>query len=146
MEGMSKKEIMGQAEPECNGEFLCYAHLSDIMLPDEYSGMKNRDGLYMQIAHGDGMSLAGISDGDVLVLDKEATPVDGDIVTLSIDGSTQMCRRFYRKDNRTWFRREDGVTPDIAPDNFTIHAVVIGVMKVGRFSASGYDPDIRLTR
>ena len=131
-----------------NGQFLCYAHFSDIFLPDDYTEIDchdRHDRLYLQYARGDGMAMAGIHNGDILVLDKKTAPMNGDIVALSVGDDTHLCRRYFQKDCKTWFRREDGVTPDIAPEDFTIHAVVIGVIKRGRFCSHDFNPDIKAT-
>ena len=129
---------------ECTAVQLpCYAHVSDIMLPDEYKGIPEPRRLFMQIALGDGMRMAGIHNGDILIMDKEAVPADGDIVTVSVNGE-MMCRRFFRKDGKAWFRREDGVTPDIAPEEYDILSVVISIVHPGRFCTPDYDPDNRL--
>ena len=96
--------------------------------------------LYLQKACGNGMIKAGIKNGDNLLMDRNLTPADGDIVTATINGKL-MCRRYFVRNGKVHFRREDGITPDIVTDDYEIHAVIIAIFRAGRFSSKGYDPD-----
>ena len=45
---------------------------------------------------GDSMSGAGISDGDLLVVDRSLRPADGDVIIASVDGDFTV--KTYRRD------------------------------------------------
>ena len=51
---------------------------------------------YFVRVEGDSMSGAGISDGDLLVVDRSLNPADGDIIIASVDGEFTV--KTYRRD------------------------------------------------
>ena len=51
---------------------------------------------YFVRVQGDSMSGAGISDGDLLVVDRSLRPADGDVITASVDGDFTV--KTYRRD------------------------------------------------
>ena len=51
---------------------------------------------YFVRVQGDSMSGAGISDGDLLVVDRSLRPADGDVIIASVDGDFTV--KTYRRD------------------------------------------------
>lgn len=60
---------------------------------------------------GESMSLAGISDGDLLVIDKSKTPADGSVVVCLIDGEFTV-KRFEKHEGVFFLMPEN---PDFKP-------------------------------
>ena len=54
-----------------------------------------RDAFMLRVS-GDSMKYAGINDNDVIVVEQELFPNDGDIVVARIDGEDVTVKRFYR--------------------------------------------------
>ncbi|MFZ4648034.1 MAG: transcriptional repressor LexA [Patescibacteria group bacterium] len=68
--------------------------LSDTMSLDEYL-IKNKEATYMLKVSGDSMKDAGIMSGDMVLVDRSLTPVDGDIVIAEVD--RQWTVKYLRK-------------------------------------------------
>ncbi|MFW6310473.1 MAG: LexA family protein [Prolixibacteraceae bacterium] len=80
---------------------------------------------------GESMSLAGISDGDLLVIDKSKTPVNGSVVVCMIDGEFTVKR--LEKNGKDYFlmpENADFQPIKIKPENsVTIWGVVTYTIK-----------------
>ncbi len=80
---------------------------------------------------GDSMTLAGISDGDLLIIDKSKIPVSGSIVVCLIDGEFTV-KRLQKNSEKFWLMPEnDKYQPIlIKPENdVTIWGVVTYTIK-----------------
>ena len=137
--------MISNTEKKFSREDYKRASISIFLLPDEYAEKLRFHHIYLQTASGNGMTLAGVHDGDVLILDKDIHPENGDLVTVEIDGQT-LCRRYFQKDGRVYFRRENRRAPDLSPDEYRILGVVITVVKRRRFANPEYNPNIRVKR
>ena len=92
----------------------------------------HHDKVAIFIADSNGMSGAGICEGDAVLFDLDLEPQDGDIIIVNIDG-VNYCRRYFFDGEKGRFRREDGITQDIVTADFTVIGVMVGLMrKVGR--------------
>ena len=80
------------------------------------------------IADSNGMSGAGIYEGDAVLFDLELEPRDGDIIIVNIKG-VNYCRRYFLDGEKGRFRREDGFTQDIVTADFTVVGVMVGLMR-----------------
>ena len=74
------------------------------------------------------MYLAGILDGDYIIFDSSMEPSNGDIVTACVDDNL-VCRRYLLKDGKTYFRRENGITPDVTSEDYKIYGVMVGLIR-----------------
>ena len=91
----------------------------------------NESATFYARVRGDSMTLAGISDGDLLVIDKSKTPVNGSIVVCLIDGEFTV-KRLQKKLNQFYLMPEnDHYQPiKIKPENdVTIWGVVTYTIK-----------------
>ena len=91
----------------------------------------NESATFYARVRGDSMTLAGISDGDLLVIDKSKTPVNGSIVVCLIDGEFTV-KRLQKKSNQFYLMPEnDHYQPiKIKPENdVTIWGVVTYTIK-----------------
>lgn len=83
---------------------------------------------------GDSMIEAGISDGDIVVIDRAVEPLQGDIVIAYIDGEFTMKYLDLSElsKNRIWLRPGNPLYPAFeitADDNFKVWGVVVKVIK-----------------
>jgi DNA polymerase V len=91
----------------------------------------NESATFYARVRGDSMTLAGISDGDLLIIDKSKTPVNGSIVVCLIDGEFTV-KRLQKKGNQFYLMPEnDNYQPiKIKPENdVTIWGVVTYTIK-----------------
>jgi repressor LexA len=72
--------------------------LSDTMSLDQYL-IKNKEATYMLKVSGDSMKDAGIMPGDMVLVDRSVTAVDGDIVIAEVD--KQWTVKYLRKTGKT---------------------------------------------
>ncbi len=68
--------------------------------------ISNESATFYARVKGDSMTLAGISDGDLLVIDKSKTPVNGSIVVCLIDGEFTV-KRLRKKENHFYLMPEN---------------------------------------
>ena len=93
--------------------------------------ISNESATFYARVKGDSMTLAGISDGDLLIIDKSKTPVNGSIVVCLIDGEFTV-KRLQKKENQFYLMPEnDKYQPiRIKPENdVTIWGVVTYTIK-----------------
>ena len=91
----------------------------------------NESATFYARVKGDSMTLAGISDGDLLIIDKSKTPVDGSIVVCLIDGEFTV-KRLQKKGNQFFLMPENNHYQPIKikPENdVTIWGVVTYTIK-----------------
>ena len=102
--------------------------LLDAMSFDEYLA-PNKDASYILRVKGDSMVDAGIHPGDMVLVERTATPRDGDIVIAEIDGEWTM--KFFRKQGRqVWLEAANRAYAPIAPERqLTVIAVVRAVVR-----------------
>lgn len=96
-------------------------HLSSAVFGDH-------DKAEIYIADSNGMSGAGIHEGDHIIFDTELSPLDGDVVIAVIEG-IKYCRRYFLDGEKARFRREDGITPDVVTTDFSVLGVMVGLMR-----------------
>ena len=86
--------------------------------------------LYILVASGDSMIGAGIEDGDLVVINKQAEANEGDIVVALIDNESTL-KRFYKDDEhrRVILRAENKKYKDIIRPSCTIQGVAQHVIK-----------------
>jgi len=93
--------------------------------------ISNESATFYARVRGDSMTLAGISDGDVLIIDKSKIPVNGSIVVCLIDREFTV-KRLQKIDNQFYLMPEnDNYKPiKIKPENdVTIWGVVTYTIK-----------------
>jgi DNA polymerase V len=93
--------------------------------------ISNESATFYARVRGDSMTLAGISDGDLLIIDKSKIPVNGSIVVCLIDSEFTI-KRLQKIDNQFYLMPEnDNYKPiKIKPENdVTIWGVVTYTIK-----------------
>ena len=94
-------------------------------LPLEF---KSSETLFMLTVKGDSMINAGIFNGDKIVVKKQETANNGDIVVALIDDSATV-KRFYKKQNYYVLHPENDEMDDIIVDDVSIIGVVVGLTR-----------------
>ncbi len=90
------------------------------------------DDLYMLRVQGDSMIEAGIFDGDKIVVRKQESADNGDIVVAMFDdgideGAT--VKRYFRRDGKVILHPENSTMTDFVLDKVTILGKVIGLLR-----------------
>ena len=93
--------------------------------------IRNKDATFFGRVKGDSMSGAGLSDGDLLIIDKSLEPRDGKIAVCFIDGDFTVKRIKIQKDKIWLLAENDKYKPiKVTEDNeFLIWGVVTNVIK-----------------
>ena len=72
---------------------------------------------------------AGISPGDLLVLRKQDSADDGEIVVALVDGETTL-KRLYRRDGKIVLHPENKRMKDIIVDDCNVQGVLVSCIKI----------------
>ena len=85
---------------------------------------------YMLEAHGNSMINAGINNGDYVIIKKQKTADDGQIV-VALDGEETTLKRFYKdtKNKRFRLHPENDEMNDIYVDEVIIQGIAVGVYR-----------------
>lgn len=84
--------------------------------------------LFMLNVQGNSMIDAGINDGDKIVVRKQSTAENGEIVVALIDDSATV-KRFYKKDGYYVLHPENEALADIIVNEVAILGIVIGLVR-----------------
>ncbi|PWB38309.1 MAG: repressor LexA [Parcubacteria group bacterium] len=119
-------KVLGQVEagfPSPSEE-----ELSDTMSIDEYL-IANKEATFMLKVSGDSMKDAGIMPGDIVLVQRNITPHDGDIVIAEVDNNWTI-KYFRQKGNQVSLEPANNKFKTIRPsDSLNIAAVVTGVVR-----------------
>lgn len=88
----------------------------------------NGENLFMLRVQGTSMIEAGIFDGDKIVVQKQETADDGEIVVALIDDSATV-KRFFRKNGKIILHPENAALSDIVLDEVKILGKVVGLLR-----------------
>lgn len=94
-------------------------------LPNEFNSDSD---LFMLKVKGDSMINAGILDGDKIIVKKQESADNGEIVVVMLDDSATV-KRFYKRDGKFIFHPENDMMSDIIVDDAYILGVVVGLMR-----------------
>src|SRR4029077_15700490 len=95
----------------------------------DFSGLFGSDNQFCLKVTGNSMIEAQIADGDYVVVKKQRTCRDGDIVVALVDREEATLKRFYREQNRG---RLDTTTPTMEPiysSDVQVLGIVTGVIR-----------------
>ena len=87
---------------------------------------------FIVTASGDSMINAGIDEGDTLILRKQCTAEEGDIVAALLNGESTLKRLYHDKNGRPYLHPENEAYEDIIVrdgDDFSIQGVLIFALK-----------------
>ena len=94
-------------------------------LPTDFN---SENDLFMLKVEGNSMINAGILDGDKIIVKKQESADNGNIVVALIDDSATV-KRFYKKNNKIILHPENDFMSDIVLDSANIVGVVVGLMR-----------------
>jgi repressor LexA len=81
--------------------------------PTSY-GITDRSRAFALCVTGDSMIGRQIFEGDIVLLEHEAIPRDGDIVAALIDNESTL-KTFIQKEGKVWLRAENPLYPELVP-------------------------------
>lgn len=84
--------------------------------------------IFLLRAQGESMIEAGIFDGDKLIVQKQSSADNGDIVVALLDDGATV-KRFYKKADRIVLHPENAAMNDILPETVDILGKVIGLIR-----------------
>jgi repressor LexA len=96
-----------------------------MMLPTELVGEGQH---FMLTVRGTSMINAGIHDGDFVVVRKQPTAVNGEIVVAMVDDEATV-KRFYRENGHFRLQPENDVMDPIVVENVTILGKVVALLR-----------------
>ncbi|MDD4290908.1 MAG: transcriptional repressor LexA [Clostridia bacterium] len=127
--GMSKIPVLGRVSAGL--PILAVENVEDyVELPSEMFGEKD---IFMLNVQGDSMIMAGINNGDRIVVRINPSPENNDIVVALIEGSEVTVKRFIKESKRIVLHPENPAYSDIIIDKsqeISILGVVIGLFRV----------------
>ena len=97
-----------------------------IPLPPEFDNKDND--LFLLRVSGDSMIEAGIFNGDKIIVKKQQTADNGDIVVAYFDDSSTV-KRFYKKGSKIILHPENSSLSDIVLDYVDILGIVVGLYR-----------------
>lgn len=92
------------------------------------SNMFGNDDLFMLNVKGDSMINIGMFNGDKIVVRKQETANNGEIVVALVDDSATV-KRFFKRDGKIILHPENDDMDDFIFDNVTILGKVVGLMR-----------------
>lgn len=96
-------------------------------MPDELEFEKGN--LFMLTIRGESMIKAGILDGDQVIVRKQDSASNGDIVIAMTDEEEATCKRFYKEDGHIRLQPENDELEPIILDNVSILGKVISLYR-----------------
>ncbi len=94
-------------------------------LPSDFFG---NDEMFMLTVKGDSMIKIGMFDGDKIIVKKQDTADNGDIVVALVDDSATV-KRFFRRNGKYILHPENDDMSDFVFDNVSVLGKVVGLMR-----------------
>jgi len=93
-------------------------------------GIRDRSKAFALRVRGDSMTGRQILDGDIVLVEQERSPRNGEIVAAIIDNESTL-KTLVRRDGETWLRAENPLYPDLVPAmGLTIQGVARAVIRI----------------
>lgn len=92
------------------------------------SNLFGTEGLFMLTVKGNSMIKIGMFDGDKLIVRKQETAENGEIIVALVDDSATV-KRFYKRDNKIILHPENDDMEDFVFDNVVILGKVVGLLR-----------------
>jgi repressor LexA len=94
-----------------------------------FCGIHDRSKAFALRVIGDSMIDRKIFDGDIVLLEYDAIPKNGDVVAALIDEESTL-KTFVRRNGRVWLRAENPLFPDLVPaSELQVQAVCRAVIR-----------------
>jgi repressor LexA len=95
----------------------------------DFSGLFETSDHFCLRVKGDSMIDDQIADGDYVVVERQSTCADGDIVVALVDGQDATLKRYFREPHRIRLEPANSSMKPIFSNNVEIMGVVIGVIR-----------------
>lgn len=95
----------------------------------DFSSLFNSDDHFCLEVTGESMIEAQIADGDYVVVRKQETCREGEIVVALVDGEEATLKRFYKEPNRIRLEPANSTMKPIYSNNVQIEGIVVGVIR-----------------
>jgi repressor LexA len=107
---------------------LAQQNIEEFMpLPQGFVRADPEELFFLQVK-GDSMVLAGILDGDHILVRRQSTARNGEIAVVLVDGEAT-CKRFYREQGRFRLKPENPYMDDMFFDDVEVIGKVVGVVR-----------------
>lgn len=125
-EGPSRKAALPLLGRVVAGAPLATVEQSDQV---DFSDMFETDEQFCLEVHGNSMIEAHIAEGDYVIVKKQKTARDKDIVVALVDGEETTLKRFFKEGSRVRLQPENSSMQPIYPQTLEILGVVVGVVR-----------------
>ena len=95
----------------------------------DFSALFNSEDHFCLTVTGDSMIEAQIADGDFVVIRRQKTCRDGDIVVALVDGEEATLKRYYREPNRIRLQPANSTMQPIYSNNVEVLGVLVAVIR-----------------
>ena len=95
-------------------------------MPDQY---ENSDDVFMLVIQGESMINIGILNGDKVIVKKQSTAENGDIVIAMTDENEVTCKRFFKESDHYRLQPENDNLAPIILDQVSIVGKVVGLYR-----------------
>jgi len=95
----------------------------------DFSSLFNSEDHFCLTVTGDSMIEAQIADGDFVVIRRQKTCRDGDIVVALVDGEEATLKRYYREPNRIRLQPANSTMQPIYSNNVEVLGVLVAVIR-----------------
>jgi repressor LexA len=95
----------------------------------DFSSLFNSEDHFCLTVTGDSMIEAQIADGDFVVIRRQKTCRDGDIVVALVDGEDATLKRYYREPNRVRLQPANSTMQPIYSNNVEVLGVLVAVIR-----------------
>lgn len=105
-------------------------HDESVHVPADYFNLD--DDMFCLTVKGESMRDIGILNGDCVLIKRQSTAREGEIIVALIDNNEVTLKRFYKKDGKIVLHPENSTMPDIVVDSshdFAILGVAKGLMR-----------------
>lgn len=93
------------------------------------ASIADSDGMYLLYASGSSMIGAGISDGDMVLVRRQETANDGDIIVAYVEGEGNTLKRLKHENGKILLHPENPDLADILVDDVRVQGVAVWVFK-----------------
>ena len=93
------------------------------------ASIADSDGMYLLFASGDSMIGAGIDNGDMVLVRRQETAHDGDIVVAYVEGEGNTLKRLFHDGTQIILHPENPKLADIPVDDLKVQGVAVWVFK-----------------
>ncbi len=124
---VSSRNLAVVGEIACGSPILAEENIEEyVSIPEKWIG---KGEFFILKAKGDSMINAGINSGDLVIVRKQSTAEQGQIVVALCEDSEATLKRFYKENDKIILRPENDSMEDIIVSDCQIQGVAVKVIK-----------------